>query len=90
MLSLRGGGCRPSKLDPEAGAELVTRGQPIQAEELGCARLLLRRSPTFLSFFRSTTPQLSRNFRKIIKPKLQFFPGSLYSPVQSERFLGGR
>ena len=33
MLSLRGGGCRPSKLDPEAGAELVTRGQPIQAEE---------------------------------------------------------
>ena len=32
-LRLRGGGCRPSKLDPEAGAELATRGQPVQAEE---------------------------------------------------------
>ena len=33
MLRLRGGGCRPSKLAPEAGAELPKRGQPVQAEE---------------------------------------------------------
>ena len=33
MLRLRGGRCRPSKLAPEAGAELPKRGQPVQAEE---------------------------------------------------------
>ena len=40
-LRLRGGGCRPSKLEehPDAGADQATRGQPMQAEEQAEAQL---------------------------------------------------
>ena len=44
-------------------------GRPLVIHnKLGWVRLSLHFSATFLSFFRSTAPQLSRNFRKSLSP----------------------